>query len=248
MKTSWEDTELVQALRQRKDPDAESVCSMIQSVMPGIDTILSKSATSPLDFTLHDSDHSFRVATTMHRMMTPNTEAALSVFELALLLLSAYLHDIGMSPEYGRVAAIRNYFLTGDQSDLEASETIEIERCLNDRGEDISAVRAAETPIAERNALSAELTTHYSRHRHNHWSSEWISSNFSGKPLSNYAGWVDDLIALCASHHYGHDRLRDDRFNPHLVSSPARRSTFAIWLVCSGWRMCWNSIRNVCRP
>lgn len=223
MHKSWEDTELWQALKQRNDPDAESVRATIQSVMPNIETILNKSATSPLDFTLHDADHSFRVASTIHRLMTADTETALSVFELALLLLSAYLHDIGMAPHYGRVAAVRNYFLAGHADGLEASEAAEIERWLSDSGQDIAAVRNAETPIAERNALGAELTTHYCRHRHNDWSSEWIRHNLSGKALSSYAGWVDDLTALCASHHHGHDRLKEDRFNPHLVSSPARR-------------------------
>lgn len=66
--------------------------------MPDIERVLN-AGTSPLDFTLHDAEHSFRVAEWMARIVPDDVLPKLSVYELALLLLSAYLHDIGMAPE-----------------------------------------------------------------------------------------------------------------------------------------------------
>jgi len=72
-------------------------------VEPDIERVLSSAGTSPLDFTLHDAEHSFRVAEWMAKIVPGDVLEKLSGYELALLLLSAYLHDIGMTPEQARV-------------------------------------------------------------------------------------------------------------------------------------------------
>src|SRR5690554_6331897 len=50
------------------------------------------------EFTLHDADHLFRVLNLMERLLTEKTIKQLSTPELMLLVLSAFFHDIGMSP------------------------------------------------------------------------------------------------------------------------------------------------------
>ena len=72
--------------------------------MKQLDTVLQKAGTAPLDFTLHDADHALRVAQRVEQLLPPTTRRNLSDYELALLLLSAYGHDIGMSPERKKVS------------------------------------------------------------------------------------------------------------------------------------------------
>ena len=49
------------------------------------------------DYTLHDSDHAFRVCMLMHLLLPPKVQKSLNVIEVGLLILSAYGHDIGMA-------------------------------------------------------------------------------------------------------------------------------------------------------
>ena len=51
------------------------------------------------EFTLHDGDHLFRVLHLMDKLLTKGVINNLSVPELMLLILSAFMHDIGMAPD-----------------------------------------------------------------------------------------------------------------------------------------------------
>ena len=57
------------------------------------------------EFTLHDSDHLFRVLYLMERLLTEKNLIKLSSPELMLLILSAFFHDIGMAPNEEEVIA-----------------------------------------------------------------------------------------------------------------------------------------------
>lgn len=55
------------------------------------------------EYTLHDSDHLFRVLHLMERLLPEGTVHQLSPPELLLLILSAFFHDIGMAPDEDEV-------------------------------------------------------------------------------------------------------------------------------------------------
>jgi len=57
------------------------------------------------EFTLHDGDHLFRVLNLMEKLLSEKTIKNLSSPELMLLILSAFFHDIGMSPDKKNVLA-----------------------------------------------------------------------------------------------------------------------------------------------
>lgn len=59
------------------------------------------------EYTLHDGVHLFCVLDLMERLIPPTTLKNLSPLELALLILSAFFHDIGMSPAEDDVAAFK---------------------------------------------------------------------------------------------------------------------------------------------
>lgn len=109
---TWEQSALWKQIQERTaEGDAERL--LLQRAMPEIERVLRSGGTAPKDFTLHDEGHSFRVAQRMVEIIPPATLAGMSAAELALLLLAAYLHDIGMTPEWGKVSAIRNYLMSG---------------------------------------------------------------------------------------------------------------------------------------
>jgi len=201
-------------------PDLDSGRAMLSQSMPDIETILTSGGTSPLDYTLHDSGHSFRVAEQMARIIGPSLLPNLSHYEVSLLLLAAYLHDIGMTPEQKKVFSHYSYLVSGNASDLNQKEIAGFQKWLDEEGRGIAPPISKGTYAADALHLASELITYYSRFRHNDWSEEWIRKNLATQKLGTYAGWLDDLVVLCRSHHYGYEELVKERFNPRLVGSP----------------------------
>ena len=59
--------------------------------------VLDRACVQFQDYTLHDEEHAVRVIHWMHRLLPPDVVEALTAVDLALLILSAYGHDTGMS-------------------------------------------------------------------------------------------------------------------------------------------------------
>ena len=134
----------------------------------------------------------------------------MSEYELAFLLLSAYLHDIGMTPEYKKV----NYHFvclnTKTKNVLTPVEKQNFQKWLDEEGEQIDIER----DVLNNDEKATELITFYCRYKHNDWSEEWIRNNFRDKDFGNYTNWLNDLVNICRSHHYGLDELKTEKFNP----------------------------------
>jgi hypothetical protein len=222
MTTAWKQTRLWTLLGKHPETDArDAAINILNSSMNDIETILAKSDTAPGDFTLHDEDHAFRVAERMTEVIPQATIDALSPPELALLLLSAYLHDIGMSPKRGQVSSLFSFALTGTSKNLAPEDREEFLRWLAFEG------RGAEPPIARSSVteddlrLVSELVTYYARHKHNDWSKTWITENLTKFIWRGYPNWTDDLIDVCQSHHWGIKELLEPAFDPKVLHSKA---------------------------
>ena len=61
----WQDTEIWTSLTANPDEHAESVKAALELKMPDIERVLRAGGTALTAFTLHDADHSFRVAQRM---------------------------------------------------------------------------------------------------------------------------------------------------------------------------------------
>ncbi|KKM67944.1 hypothetical protein LCGC14_1466020, partial [marine sediment metagenome] len=188
-----------------------------QECMPSVQTVLAQAGTALTDFTLHDSGHAFRVAERMIEIIPAKVLPRMSAFELSLLLLSAYCHDIGMSPERRKVTSHYEYLLTGAPGDLDEAALGMFQKWLDDEGTDIVPPIAGGSATVEAIRLAQEVVTHYSRSRHNDWSEDWMRTNLSGHGLGNYTNWLDDLVLICRSHHFGYQALCGDEFDPKLV-------------------------------
>ncbi len=217
---SWTETRLWKQLASLSSPERSSVEGLLQQWMPEIERVLN-AGTSPLDFTLHDAEHSFRVAEWMAKIVPEGVLGKLSAYELALLLLSAYLHDIGMTPEQARVQRHWRHLVFGplpeEEGGLSQEEAAEFQRWLDDEEGGLVPPLAREGKAGEDDLrLAAELITYYARHKHNDWSGEWIRQYATGA-LGSYEGWVEDLVPLCQSHHQGYADLLKESFDPRPV-------------------------------
>lgn len=212
-------TDLYKALTERKSTDAAAMLNLLDrpAVMQKIERILDMSGTMPKDFTLHDARHSFRVAQRMWALIPAKTKKILSGYELGMLLLSAYLHDIGMSPAYTIVDNHRIFLTQRKDNLLTDKEINEFQKWIDDdaRAGNIDIRKKKVTADTE---LANYILSYYIRHRHNDWSGEWIKNNLSGQDLGDYPDWVDDLILVCKSHHDGLDHLMGNAFDPRPVT------------------------------
>lgn len=215
--TDWTETRLSKAINDKLVRREQAALSLS---LDQAQTVLKSVSTSPIDFTLHDHDHSFRVAERIFDLIP--VELSLGTYELSLLLLSAYMHDIGMSPARSIVRSYHEYLLTAQMGDLTSQKIREFQQWLDANYNGITAPvdPDALTPASLRTA--EEIVSYYSRHKHNDWSEEWIRATLPELPSSLYANWVDDVVTLCRSHHEGLSSLRSDRFDAKLVGSPSQ--------------------------
>jgi hypothetical protein len=215
--TSWTATHLWRQLTSSSSPERSSIEGLLQQWMPEIENVLN-AGTSPLDFTLHDKDHSFRVAEWMARIVPEDVLPKLTAYEVALLLLSAYLHDIGMTPEQARVQRHWRHLVFGplpeEEGRLSREEADEFQIWLDDERGGLVPPLAPDGRAGEHDLrLAAELITYYARYKHNDWSAEWIRRNAAGA-FGSYEGWVEDLVRLCQSHHEDYASLVKEAFDP----------------------------------
>ena len=219
--STWYQSDIYQALVQRNGRSTEHVRNLLNrpTVMPTIEAVLDLGGTTPKDFTLHNSDHSFRVAQKMWQLIPDTTKAILSDYEMGMLLLAAYLHDIGMSPEYDKVQRHWTFLTERKQDILSPAEIVELQQWID------NDTRTKDIDIREETIRDPKLVnyilSYYIRHKHNDWSGDWIRKNLGNEVLIGYPRWVSDLILICQSHHYGLDHLLLESFDAYPLSSGA---------------------------
>jgi hypothetical protein len=215
---SWTETELWKLLQRRGEPSS-AIQHYLKSWLDEVELLLSKGGTAPLDFTLHDDEHSFRVAERMRKLIPEKTITRLSDFEIGLLLKSAYLHDIGMNPRRDIVSNVRDFILTGERGCLASVEATKLQRWLDENYPGVQPPVDPGKNTIERLRRAEFLTAYYCRHRHNDWSEQFIEQYASDIKNPPYPMWISDLTNLCKSHHIGLHGLLEDQFNLRIVGS-----------------------------
>jgi hypothetical protein len=217
-KQSWKDTDIFRCLKTKTCEESQRVIHLLErdEVMKAISKLLDHGGTTPKDFTLHDAGHSYRVSQRMWMLVPEGTKNSLSVYELGLLILSAYLHDIGMSPEYEKVETHRIFLMTDDKTGLNENEIKEFQKWI-DNDSHCNNIDISKDCVTDE-GIARYILSYYIRSKHNDWSGEWILKNLANIPLPYYPFWQDDLILICKSHHYGFDQLMRDEYNPKPVS------------------------------
>lgn len=216
---SWQQCVLYQEIVSRADNTKE--ITLLNLAMPLVADVLKSAAPASLQFTLHDDDHSYRVAE-MSAKLIGEKVTELSTYEIVILLLSCYCHDIGMSPKRKKVAAHYNWLLTGDNSILPRSDRDSFQNWLDTYRSGITAPVEANGITASGINVIDDAVAYYTRSKHNDWSEEFVRNELSNIGINLYPSWLEDLISLCKSHHEGLSELRGNRFNAKNVGSPSK--------------------------
>lgn len=211
----WQSTAIWERLQELGEP-AATVVAALQLHLPDIQEVLAHAGTSPRDFTLHDAEHSFRVAEHMWTIVPPDAREALNGYELGLLLLSAYLHDIGMTPQQGLVSAHHRLLVDGAAPPLPQAQHEAFQAWLDREHPGIDAVAPDAPPDEEARRAIDGLIADYVRFRHVDWSEQWIERHLELR-IKGYPQAQEDLIGLCRSHQEGREELSLERFDPRFL-------------------------------
>lgn len=155
------------------------------------------------EFTLHDGDHLFRVLNLMERLLTKNNIQNLSSPELMLLILSAFFHDIGMSPDEKEVITWKKIW---DRNPIiEESE----QKSFNDFKRFYSARPDQEEIISKlilqgnqskAQIIKAYLITEYIRQTHADRAREIIEKDWETKIKFRDVDLTVEFAQICFSH------------------------------------------------
>src|SRR5262245_61188315 len=135
----WQSTVLWRRVVQAEASDPTGVRPAVEAWMPKVVTVLARAETAAADLTLRDGAPGYRGADWVGRIIPPDVLEKLTAFEAALLLMSAYLHDIGMTPDRGHVKAIWHHLLLGKGEVLPAEEVERLQNWLDQRGDNLEA-------------------------------------------------------------------------------------------------------------
>lgn len=170
----------------------ESLSSKVYEIVEEVTPLLATIHENMPQFTLHDPNHSAKVIEIMSKIIPPSTLNKLNVIEIALLILSGYLHDIGMvssKKEKEGIIKTNEEFRILFKSDLEKNNKYEEFKNKKDH-------RSA-------TFIQDQVYTEYLRRNHIKRTAQYIKKkltkgkfelNFNSIPLSDY------LIAICDSH------------------------------------------------
>lgn len=204
------ETELFKLLKKQEVCDgfeAAEVSSRVNAVAGEVWPLLQQVSRSFPLYTLHDPEHSFRVAENMARMIPKRTLAQLNSIELSVLLYAAYLHDIGMSSSQDELYAwlkSNDYeaFIAAHDNWESAIRSHERHR---DKLEDEDSPPKASDDLVLRQ-LQDVAYTDYLRERHAQRGADFILARFGSKGCSDNkiqaqeVNYAEDVALVCKSH------------------------------------------------
>lgn len=156
------------------------------------------------EFTLHDSDHLFRVLFLMERLLSEQNLKEVSIPELMLLVLTAFLHDIGMSPDEKDVLAWKKVWDSSPVFDTEEEKEgfDKFNRFYNARPEQQRIIRefVAQGKNSNAETIKAYLITEFIRQTHTERARDIIAKDWNGKILYRDVDLTVELAQICYSH------------------------------------------------
>ncbi|MDM1044374.1 ATP-binding protein [Myroides sp. 1354] len=156
------------------------------------------------EFTLHDGDHLFRVLNLMEKLLTEPVIKKLSSPELMLLILSAFFHDIGMSPDEKDVLAWKKNWDTEPvfEDSGEEKSYNEFKRFYSARPDQNEIINRLITQgkNTEADTIKSYLVTEFIRQTHADRAREIIDRAWNGKILFRDTDLTVELAQICFSH------------------------------------------------
>lgn len=165
------------------------------------------------EFTLHDSDHLFRVLNLMEKLLTKQTINNLSSPELMLLILCAFFHDIGMSPSEKDILAWKKVWDNEPEFENE-DEKIEFNnfnRFYSARPEQQEIIKQliAQGKNSNADTIKAYLITEFIRQTHAERGRSIIEKDWNNKIVFRDTDMTVEFAQICYSHNEDPSTLLD---------------------------------------
>lgn len=188
-----------------KDNDGK-LSSLVLKTVEFISPLLHKIPENMPEFTLHDPAHSAKIVEIMAKILPKPVLKGMNAIEIALLILSAYLHDIGMTcdrEEKEKIISSDENFNTLFKSNIDKFQKFEQYK--------LEGNHRASTFIQD------QIFTEYLRRNHVKRSALFIASNLnSGEYILSYHGipFYKLLIKICDGHGESVQKLKDNTIWP----------------------------------
>jgi len=165
------------------------------------------------EYTLHDDIHLFRVLYLMERLLTKSTIESLSVPEKMLLILSAFFHDIGMSPDEKEIVTWRKVWDKDPEieSENELFSFNKFKRFCDVRPSEIEALNKfiLDGHFSKAETIKSYLITDFIRQTHAERVQEIIAQNWDDRIKYRDTDLTVELANICQSHNQDALKLLD---------------------------------------
>lgn len=155
------------------------------------------------EFTLHDSDHLFRVLYLMETLLTEKNICKLSSPELMLLILSAFFHDIGMAPSEKEVIVWKKIWDKSPEITEEESTTFDnFKRFYTARPDQHELITDLLTQgkNTEADTIKGYLITEFIRQSHADRAREIVEQDWDNKIKFRDTDLTVEFAQICFSH------------------------------------------------
>ncbi len=154
------------------------------------------------EYTLHDETHLFRVLALMERIIPTGTLEQLSIPELMMLILVAFLHDIGMAPEEQIIRSWKGSWNDSDPTPYEKEENEKFTRFRSTFPHKVAEIEKLHEINEHNKAQLAEdyIITEYIRNTHTTRARDKIATCWAEKICYKEKNLANELVQLCFSH------------------------------------------------
>lgn len=156
------------------------------------------------EFTLHDGEHLFRVLNIMEILLSPNVIKNLSIPELQLLILSAFMHDIGMAPEEKDILSWKKVWDYNPEFESEAERLKyeEFKRFFYARPDDEKRINdcISQGNYSKADTAKANLITEFIRQTHAERARDIIEKDWNSKIKFRDVDLTVEFAQICLSH------------------------------------------------
>lgn len=154
------------------------------------------------EFTLHDDTHIFNMLTIIERIIPTSSLEKLSIPDLLMLILSVFLHDVGMAPEEKYILAWKNQLSDTDYDDELQKDKDKFERFRMTYTHQLADIKRLNTEGQHSKAQLLEdfIITEYIRTTHATRARKIIATYWDKKIIYQDIDLTEDLAMICFSH------------------------------------------------
>ncbi|WP_319562973.1 hypothetical protein [Marispirochaeta sp.] len=195
-------TQLVSKCNYELNQESAHIITLINDVVDE-SCSLSKTIIKHMpEYTLHDETHLFRVLMIMERLIPESTLLLLSIPELMLLIITAFLHDIGMAPPEDKVKAWKRIWNESEPTEEELNEFSKFNRFRDTFPNKILEIEKLRNNdhFSQATLIEDYIISEYIRSTHEERAREYIALNWADKLLYKDKNLSYEVSKLCFSH------------------------------------------------